>query len=77
MMNQALITADPPDIEAAAREVWRQTKNDSADYDWDAVIAIRKDAYRQIAVAVLTAAGCTNGLIMMPSTKAASGDRTE
>ena len=75
-MNQAPIT-DAPDIESAAIELWLRTKNDSSDWSWERVNDSRKDAYRQIAVAILTAAGCTNGLIMMPSANAASRDRTE
>ena len=51
-----------PDIEMAAMECWRQTKNDSVDWDWERVIATRKAAYRRMALAVLSAAGCVNGL---------------
>ena len=56
--------ASEPDIEQAAIEVWRQTRrrDDSAGDDWSAVIATRKDAYRRMAVAILSAAGCINGL---------------
>ena len=60
MGQQSPITADP--VEAAAIELWRQTKNDSADWSWDAVTDIRKRAYRQTAAAILSASGLWNGL---------------
>ena len=60
MGEQSPLSVDP--VEAAAIEVWRQTKNDSADWDWEQVIPVRKAAYRRMALAVLTAAGCLNGL---------------
>ena len=59
--NQARIRSKP-DIEQAAIELWMQTKNDSSDWSWDAILPIRKEAYRRMAVAVLSAAGCLNGL---------------
>ena len=46
----------------AAMECWRQTKNDSVDWDWERVNTTRKAAYRRMAVAILSAAGCINGL---------------
>ena len=51
-----------PDIEMAAIELWRQTRSESTDWDWERVNATRKDAYRRMALAVLSAAGCVNGL---------------
>jgi hypothetical protein len=55
------------DPEAAAIELWRLTKNDSADRDWEAVTDIRKREYCRIAIAVLREAGCLNGLRKAPS----------
>jgi hypothetical protein len=54
--------ASEPDIDQAAIEVWRQTRNDSVDWEWARVNATRKAAYRRMAVAILSAAGCINGL---------------
>ena len=51
-----------PDIELAAIELWRQTRSESTDWEWERVNATRKDAYRRMALAVLSAAGCVNGL---------------
>lgn len=60
MSQQSPTTADP--VEAAAVELWRQTKNDSSDWDWDRVSDIRRDAYRRMAAAILSASGVWNGL---------------
>lgn len=46
-------------IEAAARELWRLTKNDSSDWRWDDVATIRKAEYRRIAAAIIKAGGGT------------------
>lgn len=59
-MSQQSLDADP--VEAAAVELWLQTKNDSTDWSWDAVIDTRKDAYRRTAAAILSASGLWNGL---------------
>ena len=55
--------ASEPDIETAAMECWRQTRRgDDSAGDWSAVNTTRKAAYRRMAVAILSAAGCINGL---------------
>lgn len=54
MSQQSPLGADP--IEAAAIELWRQTKNDSSDWSWEAVSDTRKQAHRRIVVAILSAA---------------------
>ena len=61
-ISQQAPLASEPDIETAAMECWRQTKNDSVDWDWERVNTTRKAAYRRMAVAILSAAGCINGL---------------
>lgn len=66
--NQSVLSS-APDIEMAAIEIWRQTKNDSADWDWNRVNAIRRSAYRRMALAILSAAGCLNGLGNISDTK--------
>ena len=56
--------APVPDIEQAAIEFWRLTINDGGvERDWDRVPDYRKTVYRQHAVAILSAAGCINGLM--------------
>ena len=60
MTNQSPLGQEP-DIEQAAIECWRQTRNDSVDWDWGRVTENRKGAYRRMAVAILSASGCLNG----------------
>ena len=61
IMDQRHATGEP-DIECAAMELWRLTKEESPDWDWEGVNDIRKTEYRRIATAILSAAGCLNGL---------------